>query len=279
MLDLPATASRQEIRDAYRLLVKVWHPDRFVGDPEVQRAAAEKLKAVNTAYALLRQAADRRPATPPVKRPASPAQRPPAVSPDPPFVTLEVEAARTGPLHARWVHGVPHPNLMGDGPRVALAGLLVGRALAELAGPERAALLLLSEDAGRALEAGGGPESLARLSLAASTGEALWPRHVSPGPAGRPAAVSTWQSGLHGVLTPRLVAASPERALSGEWWAVPALVAVALLAGELSRPDKRVLGRVVRTVGEFFAAPSDRFEAGCESHALLRALPLLHPLR
>jgi hypothetical protein len=71
-LDLDAQASEKQIRDAYRTLVKVWHPDRFEGDAKLRQAAEEKVKALNAAYVFLTAKEDfaRRP------RPARPAARP-----------------------------------------------------------------------------------------------------------------------------------------------------------------------------------------------------------
>lgn len=40
----------EEVKCSYRELVKVWHPDRFGGDPKLQRKAGEKLKEINLAY-------------------------------------------------------------------------------------------------------------------------------------------------------------------------------------------------------------------------------------
>jgi len=58
MLDLDATASAAEIREAYLDLVKVWHPDRFSGEsPRFVRKVEEKLKAINRAYEILRSGA------------------------------------------------------------------------------------------------------------------------------------------------------------------------------------------------------------------------------
>jgi hypothetical protein len=52
-LDLAGRASETEIRDAYRTLVKVWHPDRFQSDAALRETADAKLKALNAAYLLL----------------------------------------------------------------------------------------------------------------------------------------------------------------------------------------------------------------------------------
>jgi DnaJ domain len=53
VLDLNAGASEKQIRETYRVLVKVWHPDRFQGDAKLKQAAEDKLKALNSAYIFL----------------------------------------------------------------------------------------------------------------------------------------------------------------------------------------------------------------------------------
>ena len=53
-LGLTATATPSEIREAYRDLSKVWHPDRFGHDPKLRAKADERLKAINEAYAKLK---------------------------------------------------------------------------------------------------------------------------------------------------------------------------------------------------------------------------------
>lgn len=50
VLGIKPNASIEEIKQAYKDLVKVWHPDRFVNDPRFQRKAEEKLKEINEAY-------------------------------------------------------------------------------------------------------------------------------------------------------------------------------------------------------------------------------------
>ncbi len=50
ILGLEVGASREQIKDAYHDLVKVWHPDRFTNDPKLQNKAQEKLKEINEAY-------------------------------------------------------------------------------------------------------------------------------------------------------------------------------------------------------------------------------------
>ena len=53
-LDLDESATPADIQNAYRLLVKVWHPDRFMHDPKMLHHAQEKLKQINNAYHWLK---------------------------------------------------------------------------------------------------------------------------------------------------------------------------------------------------------------------------------
>lgn len=50
ILEIHTNASEQDIKQAYRELVKVWHPDRFAHDSKLQKRADEKLKEINDAY-------------------------------------------------------------------------------------------------------------------------------------------------------------------------------------------------------------------------------------
>jgi DnaJ-class molecular chaperone len=54
-LEMPPDASPAEVKQAYRDLVKVWHPDRFIHDADLHRKAQEKMKALNDAYEHLRR--------------------------------------------------------------------------------------------------------------------------------------------------------------------------------------------------------------------------------
>lgn len=56
VLELRAGASGPEIKAAYRMLVKVWHPDRFQDDKAMKDTADAKLKSINTAYVFLTSA-------------------------------------------------------------------------------------------------------------------------------------------------------------------------------------------------------------------------------
>ena len=49
-LDLKPGADLGSVRQAYHILVKVWHPDRFGNDPKLQAISDEKLKDINTSY-------------------------------------------------------------------------------------------------------------------------------------------------------------------------------------------------------------------------------------
>ncbi len=46
-------ATQTEIKDAYRVMAKVWHPDRFQNDEQLRGRAEEKLKEINSAYQVL----------------------------------------------------------------------------------------------------------------------------------------------------------------------------------------------------------------------------------
>jgi len=54
VLELEPGASQDDIKQAYKDLAKVWHPDRFAGNPRLQHKAEEKLKRINTAYEFLK---------------------------------------------------------------------------------------------------------------------------------------------------------------------------------------------------------------------------------
>jgi hypothetical protein len=54
-LGVTANASWPEVRQAYLDLVRVWHPDRFQGDPNLRDRAAQHLKRINEAYDTLKK--------------------------------------------------------------------------------------------------------------------------------------------------------------------------------------------------------------------------------
>jgi hypothetical protein len=53
ILGLDFKANREEVKQAYRDLVKVWHPDRFPEGSRVQQKAQNELKLINEAYSVL----------------------------------------------------------------------------------------------------------------------------------------------------------------------------------------------------------------------------------
>jgi len=53
LLGLASGASPAEVKQAYRDLVKVWHPDRFAHDERLRLKAQEQLKEINGAYEIL----------------------------------------------------------------------------------------------------------------------------------------------------------------------------------------------------------------------------------
>ncbi|NET60633.1 MAG: J domain-containing protein [Symploca sp. SIO2E6] len=54
ILDLEPEASPEEIHQGYLDLTWVWHPDRFVGHPRLQKKAHYKLQEINEAHTQLR---------------------------------------------------------------------------------------------------------------------------------------------------------------------------------------------------------------------------------
>lgn len=50
ILELPRDASIQDVRQAYKDLVNIWHPDRVGDNPRLKKKAEEKLKDINIAY-------------------------------------------------------------------------------------------------------------------------------------------------------------------------------------------------------------------------------------
>jgi len=53
ILGLKTDASMEEIKQSYKDLVNVWHPDRFYDNPRLEKKAQEKLKEINDAYERL----------------------------------------------------------------------------------------------------------------------------------------------------------------------------------------------------------------------------------
>lgn len=49
-LELPPTATRDDVRRNYKRLVRHWHPDQFDADSPLKAYAEERLKLINAAY-------------------------------------------------------------------------------------------------------------------------------------------------------------------------------------------------------------------------------------
>ncbi|HVO30768.1 MAG TPA: DnaJ domain-containing protein [bacterium] len=62
VLGVARGASAEELKQSYRDLVKVWHPDRFLDDPRLAAKASEKLKEINEAWEALSAKASGAPA-------------------------------------------------------------------------------------------------------------------------------------------------------------------------------------------------------------------------
>lgn len=53
ILGLKPDASPSQIKQAYKKLVKKWHPDLFINQPQLQTEAQEKIRLINEAYGVL----------------------------------------------------------------------------------------------------------------------------------------------------------------------------------------------------------------------------------
>jgi DnaJ-class molecular chaperone len=53
ILGITPDASLYEIKEAYRDLVKVWHPDKYENNPRLRDKAEKQIKQINTAYDTL----------------------------------------------------------------------------------------------------------------------------------------------------------------------------------------------------------------------------------
>lgn len=60
LLGLFPNATPEEIKDAYRMMAMVWHPDRFSGNLKLRKFAEERFKEINGAYEVLSDPAKRR---------------------------------------------------------------------------------------------------------------------------------------------------------------------------------------------------------------------------
>jgi hypothetical protein len=56
ILEIPESATPEEIKQAYRLLLQVWHPDRFHHNPDLLAKAEQKTRQINAAFDTLSNA-------------------------------------------------------------------------------------------------------------------------------------------------------------------------------------------------------------------------------
>lgn len=54
ILELGRNASLEQVKEAYKDLVSIWHPDRFTNNLRLKKRAEQKLKDINAAYDALR---------------------------------------------------------------------------------------------------------------------------------------------------------------------------------------------------------------------------------
>lgn len=87
ILGVGVDATPRDVRRAYLIQVRLWHPDRFVNDPSGQRRAEELLKGINEAYGFMQAEAVGRVSSPsmehPVNRSEPPYSEPPIAPPAP----------------------------------------------------------------------------------------------------------------------------------------------------------------------------------------------------
>lgn len=104
-LGLKPGSSWDEVRDAYRTLIKKWHPDRFQQDSKDQKIAEEESMEITRAYKILADYYRKHGSTPtdPAPMPASAARKPETAQPPEhiyrpaPTVDVPESAAHTEP--------------------------------------------------------------------------------------------------------------------------------------------------------------------------------------
>ncbi len=90
LLGVPPGASEDEIKEAYREMVQVWHPDRFAFDAALQKKAHKRLQEINHAFEEL----------------SKPAVRLAAQSPEPAIFAHQPASRTRGPWPAFLVLGL-----------------------------------------------------------------------------------------------------------------------------------------------------------------------------
>jgi curved DNA-binding protein CbpA len=54
LLEIPANAPTERIRESYKVLASIWHPDRFPRGSKQYQLATRKLREINAAYEILK---------------------------------------------------------------------------------------------------------------------------------------------------------------------------------------------------------------------------------
>lgn len=89
VLDLPSSATPEQVRERYKQLIRIYHPDRFTSSTD-RAYAEERLKLINQAYTAIKRTRHPQPA-PDCEQQASKrtAQRPPTASTQPQKATRQ----------------------------------------------------------------------------------------------------------------------------------------------------------------------------------------------
>jgi curved DNA-binding protein CbpA len=103
-------ATDAEVKTAYRLYVKAWHPDRFPGDEKSKSAAQEKLKTINSAYDFLNSPSSKK------GQPYRPKAATPPAQPQEPTRQKQSSAKQPPPAGGRGQTSPPKGNSGGQTP-------------------------------------------------------------------------------------------------------------------------------------------------------------------
>ncbi len=102
ILEVAPGANEETVREARKMLAKVWHPDRHANDPELQKRAQAKLADVNAAFEVVDHAGFPA-ANAKAPEPAKPPDAPKAAVPPPPAASPpRVEPDFVAPRKIRW---------------------------------------------------------------------------------------------------------------------------------------------------------------------------------
>ena len=95
VLGLEYGANDDEIKSAFRILAKVWHPDRFENDKKLRTIAENRLKEFNSAFQLLTMPSSRRVSSDPSHRKSPSRPRPPEPQTEQPQPKSQEQETRT----------------------------------------------------------------------------------------------------------------------------------------------------------------------------------------